>query len=139
MAMPLRPFSLILNPTMEFNQRALSARGYIRNCYLGKVAPCTISLWRLRPQASKTLASRRRRCQHMEDRAKVNDSSRSRPLPATTAKPMRYASKGFPRHNPSLDTSLKDAEVNPLTEGCLYKCKHSMTSKWIYLVWQLKR
>src|SRR3954466_5094509 len=112
MVVPTRLFSLNPNPRIEFNERALSAGGYIRNCHLGKVVPWATSLWQLRPQASKTLASRRRRCQHMEDRAKVNDSSRSHPLPATAAGPMRYASKGFPRHNPSLDTSLKDAEVN---------------------------
>src|SRR3954470_11525022 len=53
MAMPMRLFNLILNPTMEFNQRALSARGHIGNHYLGKVAPCATNWWRLCPQASK--------------------------------------------------------------------------------------
>ena len=41
---PMRLFSLIPNPMMEFNQRALSARGYIRNCHLDKVALCATSL-----------------------------------------------------------------------------------------------
>src|SRR4051812_46901055 len=79
MAMPMRLFSLITNPTREFNQRALSVRGHIGNHYLSKVAPCATSRWRLCPQASKAPASRTRGHQHMGDQARVNDLSRNRP------------------------------------------------------------
>ena len=43
MVVPMRLFSPIPNPAMEFDKRVLSARGYIRNCYLGKVALCAMS------------------------------------------------------------------------------------------------
>src|SRR3954467_8360011 len=76
MAMPMRLFSPIPNPTMDFNKWALLARD-IRNHYLGKVTPCTMSSWPLRPQDSKAPASRRRCCQHIGGQAKVNDSPRN--------------------------------------------------------------
>src|SRR5436190_800741 len=48
--------SLVPNSTTKFDKWALLVEDYDWNSYLGKAMPCAPDPWRLRPQASRTLA-----------------------------------------------------------------------------------
>ena len=52
----LKLISLVPNSETKFDKWTLLAEGYVWSSYLGKAMPCASEPWRLRPQASRTLA-----------------------------------------------------------------------------------